>query len=299
MSARASGRAVAVTPALLRKWPLPQPGTDADKEDRGIAMVIGGASQVPGALALAGIAALRAGAGKLQIGAPASAAIPLGVAIPEARIFALPENGDGYLDGKAGLAAAQCVGQVSAVLIGPGMLNEDAIRDFIGALIPSVSRRPVVLDAAALTGLREHAHEFDNDTPAVLTPNVPEMARLAHVTTAAVEADPRNFAQQISKKCNAVVALKGSETFIATPAGELYRYSAGDVGLATSGSGDILAGVIVGLLARGADPDQAAVWGVWLHGEAGNRLKKKIGPIGFLARELSGEIPALMGALAS
>jgi ADP-dependent NAD(P)H-hydrate dehydratase len=298
MSARASGRAVAVTPALLRKWPLPQPGSDADKEDRGIAMVIGGASQVPGALALAGVAALRAGAGKLQIGAPASAAIPLGVAIPEARIFALTEDRHGYLGRKAGLAAAGCIGESSAVLIGPGMLNEDAIRDFVGALIPSVSRRPVVLDAAALTGLRGRGHEFDNDSAGVLTPNVPEMARLADVTTAAVQADLRNFAQQISREYNAVVALKASETFIATPDGELFRYSAGDVGLATSGSGDILAGVIVGLLARGAGPEQAAVWGVWLHGEAGNRLKKKIGPVGFLARELSGEIPALMGSLA-
>ena len=94
-------------------------------------------------------------------------------------------------------------------------------------------------------------------------------------------------------------ALKGAETFIATPYGEVFHYSEGDVGLATSGSGDILSGILVGLLARGATLDQAAVWAVYLHGAAGNRLKRRIGPVGFLARELSGEVPALISSLAS
>ena len=92
-------------------------------------------------------------------------------------------------------------------------------------------------------------------------------------------------------------SLKGPETFIATPYGEVFRYSEGEVGLATSGSGDILAGVLVGFLARGATLDQAAVWAVYLHGSAGNRLKRRMGAIGFLARELSAEIPALMNGL--
>lgn len=102
----------------------------------------------------------------------------------------------------------------------------------------------------------------------------------------------------VARDLNAVVALKGSETFIATPYGEVFRYSEGEVGLATSGSGDILAGILVGLLARGATLDQAAVWAVYLHGAAGNRLKRRIGAVGFLARELSDEIPALMNGLA-
>ena len=94
-----------------------------------------------------------------------------------------------------------------------------------------------------------------------------------------------------------MVVLKGAETYIATPYGEVFRYAEGEVGLATSGSGDILAGAIVGLLARGATLDQAAVWAVYLHGAAGNRLKRRIGPIGFLARELADEIPQLLNTL--
>ena len=131
----------------------------------------------------------------------------------------------------------------------------------------------------------------------VLTPNPAEMAKITGATKEAVEGDLRGVATAVAEDVNAVVALKGPETFIATPYGEVFRYSEGDVGLATSGSGDILAGILVGLLARGATLDQAAVWAVYLHGAAGNRLRRRMGPVGFLARELSDEVPALMNAL--
>ena len=91
-----------------------------------------------------------------------------------------------------------------------------------------------------------------------------------------------------------MVALKAGETVIATPDGALLLYPGGGVGLATGGSGDVLAGIIGGLLARGAAPLVATAWGVWLHGEAGRRLGERLGPIGFLARELLAEIPGLM-----
>jgi ADP-dependent NAD(P)H-hydrate dehydratase len=94
-----------------------------------------------------------------------------------------------------------------------------------------------------------------------------------------------------------VVALKGATTHIADPDGALYRYNKGNVGLAASGSGDTLAGAIAGLAARGASPAQAAAWGVYLHGEAGNRLAQRISPIGFLARELPHELPAIIRGL--
>jgi ADP-dependent NAD(P)H-hydrate dehydratase len=299
VSARASKRPVAVTASLLRRWQVPQPSEDADKQDRGIAMVIGGATEVPGALLLAGVAALRAGAGKLQIAGPRSAVTALGVALPEARVFSLPETGDGFLDRKSGARAVECAGQANAILIGPGMLNEDAIRSFMEVLLPRLAGKQIVIDAVALSALRGGRFRFTEDRQVVLTPNPAEMAKITGATKEAVEADLRGVATAVAEDLNAVVALKGTETFIATPYGEVFRYSEGDVGLATSGSGDILAGILVGLLARGATLDQAAVWAVYLHGAAGNRLKRRIGPVGFLARELSDEVPALMNALAS
>jgi ADP-dependent NAD(P)H-hydrate dehydratase len=297
VSARASKRPVPVTAALLRRWRIPQPGKDADKQDRGIALVVGGAVEVPGALLLSGVAALRAGAGKLQLAGPRSTAMALGVALPEARVFPLPETADGFLDRKAGARAAECAGQANAVLVGPGMLGEDAVLGFIEALLPRLAAKQVVIDAIALSALRGGRFRFTEDMQVVLTPNAAEMAKMTGATKEAVEADLRGAATTVAEDLNAVVALKGSETFIATPYGEVFRYSEGDVGLATSGSGDILAGILVGLLARGATLDQAAVWAVYLHGAAGNRLRRRIGAIGFLARELSDEVPALLSSL--
>jgi hydroxyethylthiazole kinase-like uncharacterized protein yjeF len=299
VSARASKRPVPVTAALLRRWAIPEPDGDADKQDRGIAMVVGAATEIPGALLLAGVAALRAGAGKLQLGAPRSVATALGVALPEARVFSLPETGDGFLDKKAAHRVSECADQANAVLIGPGMLGEDAVLSFMETLLPRLAGKQIVIDAVALSALRDGRFRFTEDMQVVLTPNPAEMARILGATKETVESDLRAAAMSVAEDLNAVVALKGSQTFIATPYGEVFRYSEGDVGLATSGSGDILAGILVGLLARGATLDQAAVWAVYLHGAAGNRLKKRIGPIGFLARELSDEVPILMNSLAA
>ena len=106
--------------------------------------------------------------------------------------------------------------------------------------------------------------------------------------------DPVAAALRAAHDLRVVVALKGGETIVAEPGGLLHRYSRGHVGLATSGSGDTLAGVVAGLAARGASPAQAAVWAVFLHGEAGNALARRLGRVGYLARELLDEIPAVM-----
>jgi ADP-dependent NAD(P)H-hydrate dehydratase len=130
----------------------------------------------------------------------------------------------------------------------------------------------------------------------VLTPHAGEMAAMLGRPRDEVEADQARFAREAAARFGAVVALKGAQTFVAAPGGESYRNARGDVGLATSGSGDTLAGIVGGLLARGAEPVQAAVWGVYLHARAGRRLAERIG-IGFLAREIPAEIPPLMREL--
>ena len=104
-------------------------------------------------------------------------------------------------------------------------------------------------------------------------------------------------ARRAAEHFRSVIALKGAETVIMSPSGETWCNRSGNVGLATSGSGDTLSGIIAGLAARGADPAQATVWGVYLHGSAGDRLAERVGPLGFLARELLAEIPALMADL--
>ncbi|MFC3711717.1 NAD(P)H-hydrate dehydratase [Sphingoaurantiacus capsulatus] len=290
---------IPVDAELLRSMPLPFHGDDADKDERGRILVIGGSRAVPGALLLAGVAALRAGAGKLQLATVGSIAPHIGVAVPEALVMSLPESDEGEIAPDAAAEIAHRLGRCDAVLIGPGMLDEEAATA-ITVEAMGVDGPSFVIDAGALCNLRAEAKAMArHDGRIVLTPHAGEMAKLMGVTVKEIAADPAAAATRAAAELGAVVALKGGRTVIAVPDGRTWEYSQGQVGLATSGSGDTLAGVVAGLLARGAEPHEAAIWGVYLHGEAGNRLSQTRGPVGFLARELLAEIPAIMAGLAS
>jgi NAD(P)H-hydrate repair Nnr-like enzyme with NAD(P)H-hydrate dehydratase domain len=125
------------------------------------------------------------------------------------------------------------------------------------------------------------------------------MAAILGARLEAVLANATRCATEVARGLGATVVLKGAETQIVSPAGEQFVYRGGDVGLATSGSGDILAGIIAGLAARTSDPLQAAVWGVFVHGEAGNALAKKSGRVGYLARELLSQLPSILNRLSA
>ena len=284
-----------VTPALLRAWPLPQPEDGGDKHDRGTVLVVGGARSTPGAVLLAGLAALRSGAGRLSVATVAATSVALGVALPEALVDGLAEGPDGSLDpGCAEEVVASCR-RAAAVVLGPGLLGKDAVRELLTAVLPGLgeSGSTVLLAAVALTALAGHPELLEPVRGrVVLTPNSGEMAALM--------GDDRreggDAAQAAAERYGAVVAVRGA---IASPDGRLWRDEAGGIGLGTSGSGDVLAGVVGGLLARGCDPEQAAVWGQYLHAAAGDRLTARIGRTGFLARELLDELPLVLGGLRS
>jgi ADP-dependent NAD(P)H-hydrate dehydratase len=279
--------------------PLPQPGKEGDKEERGRVLVVGGATEMPGAVILAGVAALRAGAGKLQIATCRSIAQAVAVAVPEARVFALPETRAGALAVSGAGEISERAKEVNAVLIGPGMIDEGAVVRLVQKLLPQLGKATVVLDAAALSCFAEAPQCLhDLDCKAILTPHAGEMATMLGIDKNAVIRDPLVTARKAARSFRAVVTLKGAETHIAAH-GVLNSYCnrAGNVGLATSGSGDTLSGIITGLAARGVTPLQAAVWGVYLHARAGDALAKRIGQMGYLARELLAEVPAVMSKL--
>jgi ADP-dependent NAD(P)H-hydrate dehydratase len=296
----ARGAGGTVSAALLRRWPLPQPEDDADKEARGRVLVVGGSPQTPGAVLLAATAALRAGAGKLQIAVGSTAALPLAIAIPEARVFALPEAEDGAIAPTAATQIGERAASAQALLVGPGMVHEDAAALLVRAAVPRLGESTLVLDAAGLACLgAEPTLLRPLDGRAIVTPHAGEMAHVLGVDRDEVCRDPLRLAARAAADWGAVVVLKGAVTHIAAPGGATYRNRTGNVGLATSGSGDTLAGIVAGLAARGAEPLQAAVWGVYLHGRAGDRLARRVGRLGFLARELLAEVPALMAELAA
>lgn len=294
-------RTIELNSDLLRGLPLPWP-KEGSKDDRGRVLVIAGCVEVPGAALLAAEAALRAGAGKLQVATVKSAAQHLAMALPEAKVIGLAETPEGGVDHEAAIGRmASCAGSVDAVLIGPGMMEDDCTAALTAALcsIRSLSLS-VTLDAAALCGLVPHADAVRAlNGRAVITPHAGEMAQLLQKSRDEIEADPLRAADEAADLLGAVVVMKGAKTHIASPDRKAWLFQGGGVGLATSGSGDVLAGLICGLLARGADPVRAALWGVYLHGEAGRRLGEKVGRIGFLARDLAAETPALMDGLSA
>jgi ADP-dependent NAD(P)H-hydrate dehydratase len=274
----------------LRAWPLPAVAADADKEERGRVVVVGGSREIAGAAQLAAVAALRAGAGKLVIATGRSIAPHLGQAVPEARVIALAEGESGAFAADGADALAQAIEAAAAVLVGPGMMDGPGSAGFVRTVIAQC-RAPVVLDASAMDVVTQ-LRRFDG--PTLLTPHAGEMAHLLGIEKDEVLADPRRIALDAARQWNAVVALKGSTTCIATPDGRGWVHAGGHPGLATSGSGDVLSGLIVGFAARGATLEQACAWGVVLHALAGHVLVRRLGPLGFLARELPGAVPSLM-----
>jgi hydroxyethylthiazole kinase-like uncharacterized protein yjeF len=261
-----------ITPRLLREWPLPDPR--GDKESRGTVLVVGGSRFNPGAVLLAGVAALRAGAGRLQLAVADESAVPLSIAVPEAKVVGL-SDGDEVCD----LAS-----KADVVALGPGLddieQTTELMRTVLGAAGPDTA---VVLDAYALGALSKDAGLL-GQRRTVLTPNVTE----AKILLGRDPGDDLAAASlELARRHDAVVSLYGH---IAAPDGGRWREESGDAGLGTSGSGDVRAGIVAGLLGRGAEPAQAACWAAFAHAVSGQRLAPRYGRIGFLARELVDEV---------
>jgi ADP-dependent NAD(P)H-hydrate dehydratase len=264
---------------LLRRWPLPS-DSDGDKFSRGTVLVIGGSPNTPGAAILAGAAALRMGAGRLQIATDAGAVTATAVAVPEALV-------SGHSDPDELIRRVQ---QAACVLVGPGLIEAE----LAGALLEAVLAHAgadtvVVVDAIALDVIADVDRKLIDDRRGrlVATPNRQELAGLA----AAFEAD-----ETVESVAVAIGAVVTSFDDVAAPDGRRWQSAAGHPSLGTSGSGDVLAGFIAGAAARCGDAAQAACWGTLAHQLAGERLGAECGHLGFLARHL---LDAVVPALAS
>lgn len=281
-----------VTAALLRDWPLPEPGSS--KDARGAAVVVGGSRSTPGAVILAGESMLRAGGGKLQVATARSTAGQVSLALPEALVRGFPETDDGDVDETACDDVFEMASGASVTLLGPGLLNPEHAADLLDGVVPRLEG-PVVIDAlgsAYVTRRPEGLHHLGGR--GVLTLNPDELAHTLGDRVEDVQDDPVRASAELAARAQSVVLCGGPEKLVLTPDGECFRITEGGPGLGTSGSGDVQAGIVTGLLARGADPVQAAVWGAFLHGAAGDRLAQECGHVGFLAREIAGIVPRLL-----
>jgi ADP-dependent NAD(P)H-hydrate dehydratase len=276
-----------LTPVLLRGWALPSVGDS--KYSRGQVLVVGGAARTPGAAQLAGLAALRVGAGHLTLAIASTAAVPMAVATPEAGVIGLPQTDSGSVLGADLEAIKDDLGSADVVVIGPGLDDAGHTRDLVRRAVPLLSDEALlVLDAYALGILPDLVDEVAPLAGRlVLTPNKAEAGRLLGRDLDDLEDDVR----EIARTYHAVVSCQG---LVTDPDGECWRIGAGQIGLATSGSGDVLAGAVAGILARGTEPTQAACWASHIHAAAGDRLAVSVGSLGFLASELLAELPRVL-----
>ena len=266
--------------AQWRAHPLPSVSTH-DKGERGNVLVVAGSAKNPGAAYLAGVAALRVGAGRLTIAASTDVLAHLGAMIPEAML--VPLRRSALLD--------SCVDEADSVVIGCGW-EANAISARWRSSLLEATRAPTVVDAGAL-------HAFESPVwPArcVLTPHAGEMAHLIGEERGVIESHAAKYATEFARAAGVVMLLKGPTSVVAEPDGRTWLHRGGHPGLGTSGSGDVLAGCIGGLLARGLAPSWAAAWGAHLHGAAGRHLARRIGQTGYLAREIADALCAVLPA---
>ncbi len=281
-----------VTPTVLREWPLPDPrGT---KDAKGRLVVVGGSVSTPGAVLLAAEAAMRVGAGKVQVATTAGTAVALGVALPEAFVLGLDEDDGGDIAPvAAGRLLEQCDG-ADAVLLGPGIGAPEAACALLEGVVPHLDV-PVVIDALGTAYLTERSdgvrHLADR---ALLTPNATELSKVLDEEAADVDRDMLSATRRACARTGATVLSGSDVSYVVAPDGHAWCLESGAPGAAAAGSGDVKAGTVAGLLARGATPAQAAAWGAYLHGRAAERLTASVGRVGFLARELVGQLPLVL-----
>lgn len=289
-----------LTPALLAAYPVDAHPVDthpvdahdvrADNEERGRVLVIGGSGGSAGALRLAAEAALRAGARRLQLATVERAVVALAVAVPEAQVIGLPESRSTGLRVPTARAFATQPENADAVLIGPGMLDTADATKLVGQL-SFAPASTLVLDAGAL-GACVDRESLPETT--VITPHAGELRSLAVTLDHAADEEAQAVALGIARRCRVICVAKGATTWIVTSEGQCFCHTSATTRPGMPGSGDVLGGLIAGLAARGGHGLNAALWAVYLHALASERLERQVGRTGCLARDLAREIPALL-----
>jgi NAD(P)H-hydrate epimerase len=268
---------------------IPRRSLAAHKGTFGHLLVLAGSLGKGGAAVLCGLGATRSGTGLVTIATPKILNTVVQGALPEAMTTALSFSQHCLSDTDYDLLLAAAQGK-KAVAVGPGMGTEEETGHLVRKLYQEL-RQPMVVDA---DGLNLLAAEIGVLTagPRILTPHPGEMSRLTGLTTLEIQGDRRTVATDFAKRHGVYLVLKGASTIIAAPDGRLAINPTGNPGMAAGGMGDVLTGLLGGLLAQGLAPWEASCLAVYIHGLAGDRIVRAGRPFGFLASELAAEIPA-------
>lgn len=281
-----------ITPELVAERFRPRP-LDSHKGTFGRLLTVCGSYGMAGAALLCARAALRSGVGLLTAAVPASVYPLLAAAVPEAVFLPQPETGGGAFSAQAVEPLLRAAAGSTAVVIGPGIGTGEAQTALVERFCRSATR-PVVLDADGINSLDPHILvEETVSAPLILTPHPGEMARLLDVSVEDVQRHRHEIARRFADECGVTLVLKGYHTLVSAPGRPVLENLTGNPGMATGGSGDVLAGIIGALAAQGMDPYFAAACGVYLHGAAGDRAAAHLSQHSMLPGDLIEELPDL------
>ena len=269
---------------------LPKRSVSAHKGDCGKVLLLCGSVGFTGAARLAASAALRGGAGLVFLGVPEPVYPILAASSqPEAIVFPLPAE-DGKLSEAASEEIAKRLEGMDAVLIGPGLGRSDGVLTAVRTVLEK-SRVPVVLDADGINVLAPHKDVLrECACPVILTPHVGEFARLSDTLASLGR---QTAAECLARELRAICVLKGHATVV-TDGRSTRINTTGNPGMATGGSGDVLAGLMTALLGQGIDPFDAASAAVWLHGRAGDLCAERLGQYAMLPSDMITALPRIL-----
>src|SRR3990170_2115416 len=272
---------------------------ESHKSTHGHLLVLAGSPGMTGAAYMASASAMRAGAGLATLGVPGSLNDIMEVKTTEVMSIGLPETPDKMLGAVSFDAIKAMLPGKTAVVIGPGVGNPPEMMRLIEMLVQEI-KVPLVIDADGLNSIAPQISMLKKaKTEIVLTPHPGEMARLLNASTEDIQSDRMGSALRLVEMTGATVVLKGAGTIIASPTGRIYINTTGNPGLATAGTGDVLAGMLGGFLAQGYGPEEAASAAVYIHGLAGDEVKRTQGELGMMAMDLVPLIPRLLNSLVS
>jgi len=276
---------------------IPVRKKEANKGSFGRVLIISGSTGMTGAGCLTAMAALRSGAGLVYIGVPSSLWHIYASSVTEAITLPLDDDGSGRLSQSLIDRIDTVIEKKDVIAIGPGLSVNNAIIEIVGSVIKK-AQVPLVIDADALNAISADVSILKHlRVPAVITPHPGEMSRLTGIDIADIQNNRLEVAGEFAARWNVVTVLKGAGTVVAKPDGALFLNTTGNPGMATAGSGDVLAGIIAGLIGQGMKPEDAAVAGVYLHGYAGDVARSKKGECGMIAGDIIGELPGILKSL--
>ncbi|MDD6489027.1 MAG: NAD(P)H-hydrate dehydratase [Clostridia bacterium] len=274
--------------------PLTKRRKSAHKGTNGTLFSLCGSYGMAGAAVLSGSAALRTGVGLLRMAVPKSIYELVSSKLTEAVFMPLKQNDDGTVSiEEFNKILYDVLEKSSAMLIGCGLGMNDELNDLVSLLIEN-STKPIVLDADGINAVCMNINVLKRATvPLILTPHPGEMARLTMSDTRTVQCDRYNIAKNFAEEYGVTLVLKGANTLVATPDGNVYVNLTGNNGMAKGGSGDVLAGMIASFLAQGMSAEKAAVYGVYYHGLVGDLCSEKYSSRSMLPSDMVTELKSV------